>query len=97
MKIKKIVSDLMRVAMCFGVCVLFSTTCCINASADTQKKDTMLVVKKAKKGDKTKTVYTIKIDDKVYPIYKGPRGGYFYEINGKRRYLTAKQKQILGL
>lgn len=79
--------------MFLGLCFL----ACAVAHAESHKDGNVLVISKAEKGAKTATVYTVKVNGKEYRIYRGPKGGYFYEIDGKRRYLTAKQKEILNI
>lgn len=41
------------------------------------------------------TGYTIKVDGKLYAIMRGPRGGLYYMKDGKKVYLTAKQKALI--
>lgn len=45
--------------------------------------------KKNKPADKQVGVYTDK-NGKKYPVYQGPKGGYYYIKDGKKRYLPKK-------
>lgn len=82
------------VSFIFAVCACM---CAAHAYGDTVKHGNTLVINKTEKGTKTATVYTVKVNGKDYRVFKGPRGGYFYEVNGERKYLTKKQKEIMNI
>lgn len=90
------------IAVLYGVLTAFCVlACCAEAHADELQGKCIVIQPKVKevKEDKAKEPefigYTIKIDDKEYKIYRGPKGGLFYVVNGKKRYLTKEQKELI--
>lgn len=84
------------VAVLYGVLTAFCVIgCCAEARAD-ELQGKCLIVQKAEKDTKpVDTGYTIKVDGKIYKIYRGPKGGMFYVVDGKKQYLTKKQKALI--
>jgi len=78
----------------FAICILGSYT---EARADELQGKCIIVTSQQEKTDKkpVDTGYTIKVDGKIYKIYRGPRGGLYYVVEGKKQYLTAKQKELI--
>lgn len=69
--------------------------CCAQAHADEPQLQKKCIVVSTTKATPTDTGYTIKVDNKVYKVFRGPRGGYYYMKDGKKVYLTAKQKALI--
>ena len=86
----------------FMLVMLLSSLC---VSAQTQKVtqigSTFKVEKsieksKDQKSNETKTSFTIEVDGKRYPIYKGSRGGYYYyDFQGKKKYVPKEVRDKL--
>jgi len=85
----------------FMLVMLLSSLC---VSAQTQKVtqigSTFKVEKSEKskdqKSNETKTSFTIEVEGKRYPIYKGSRGGYYYyDFQGKKKYVPKEVKEKL--
>ena len=82
-------------------CILFTGAmlycligCAVQAHADTIQGKTIIVEQKSKP-QPVLTGYSIKVDGKVYQIYRGPKGGVYYMKDGKKVYLTKKQKALI--
>lgn len=61
---------------------------------DTLRGKTIIVVpvQKIKPVD---TGYVIEVEGKTYTVWKGPKGGMYYIVKGKKVYLTKKQKALI--
>ena len=86
----------------FLLCAFFAfimVTCfigsCIQARADDTLQNKCIVVTQPKKAQPTDTGYTIKVDSVVYKVWRGPKGGCYYIKDGKKVYLTKKQKALV--
>lgn len=79
-------------AILFVICIFGSF---VEAHADELQGKCIVVSSEKVDKKPVDTGYTIKIDGKIYKIYRGPRGGLFYVIDGKPKYLTKKQKELI--
>lgn len=68
--------------------------CCAEAHAD-ELQGKCIVVSQKSDNKPVDTGYTIKVDGKIYKIYRGPKGGMYYTKDGKKVYLTKKQKALV--
>lgn len=76
----------------------------IYAQTVTRKGNTITQVKKADNKEKKategkKTAYTYVIDGKSYPVYQGPKGGYYIirknsKGEDKKQYITKQLKEV---
>lgn len=67
----------------------------IQAHSDTIQGKCIIVEQKDKQPKPELTGFTIKVEGKIYQIYRGPRGGMYYRKDGKKVYLTKKQKALI--
>ena len=84
------------------LCIMFAATvlfcifsCCIEAHADDTLQGKCIVVTQPIKAQPTDTGYTIKVDGAVYKVWRGPKGGCYYIKDGKKVYLTKKQRALI--
>lgn len=75
-----------------GLFCLFGS--CVEAHADTIQGKCIIVEQKSKP-QPVNTGYSIKVDGKVYQIYRGAKGGLYYMKDGKKVYLSKKQKALI--
>lgn len=83
--------------------VMLLSSLCVSAQTQkvTQIGSTFKVEKsieksKDQKSNETKTSFTIEVDGKRYPIYKGSRGGYYYyDFQGKKKYVPKEVRDKL--
>lgn len=84
------------IAVLYGALTAFCFLgACVSAHADELQGKCLIVQKTEKDNKPVDTGYTIKVDDKIYKIYRGPKGGMFYVVDGKKQYLTKKQKALI--
>jgi hypothetical protein len=69
--------------------------CYAQAHADDTLQGKCIVVTQPKKAQPVDTGYTIKVDSVVYKVWRGAKGGCYYIKNGKKVYLTKKQKALI--
>lgn len=84
------------------LCALFAALCllcwfgsCTEAHADDTLQGKCIVITQPKKAQPTDTGYTIQVDNKTYKVWRGARGGCYYIKDGKKVYLTKKQKALI--
>lgn len=69
---------------------------CVTAQQKVTQQGNNFQVEKTEKSEDVKTPYTLTIDGKTYPIYKGKRGGfYYYNSNGKKTYVPKEVSEKL--
>lgn len=74
--------------------ILFFASLTTNAQ-EPKLVDKCIIVEKKENTQPVKTDYSIKVDGKTYPIYRGPKGGLYFIKDGKKVYLTKKQKALI--
>lgn len=77
------------------IVILCTFSCHAQAHADDTLQSKCIVVIQPKKAQPIDTGYTIRIDNKTYKIWRGVKGGYYYIKNGKKVYLTKKQRALI--
>lgn len=78
------------------VLAMLTLTLSVSSQEVKQQGKTFEVTKKERtKSESIATGYTIVVDGISYPIYKGKRGGYYYVIEGKKKYVPAEVKRKL--
>lgn len=84
------------------LCALFAILClfcwfgsCVKAHADDTLQGKCIVVTQPEKAQQIDTGYTIKVCDKTYKVWRGPKGGCYYIKDGKKVYLTKKQRALI--
>lgn len=84
------------------LCVLFAAIglfCIFGSCAQAHAEDTLqgkcIVVAQSKKTQPVDTGYTIQVDNKTYKVWRGPKGGCYYIKDGKKVYLTKKQRALI--
>lgn len=77
------------------VMAFFMLACTVSAHASEPQLQGKCIVVSTTKSTTTNTGYTIKVDNKVYKVMRGPRGGYYYMKGDKKVYLTKAQKALI--